>query len=124
MKLYIKTLGFLFLMSLGIQTSIAQEKIERKMAKAQSHVSSNEDIAKQQTENLNQLVNLSDDQVTKVHALYMDLQKRMDAAPTSEMDETKRTEYVKKMNALSDSKLKEILTEDQFTIYLKSERNE
>ena len=124
MKSYIKILSFVFVMCLGVHSAMAQEKMERKMAKSQSHVAGDEEIAKQQTENLNQLVSLSDDQVSKVHAMYIDLQKRMNSTSTSEIDKTQRIADIKEIKALRDSKLKEILTEEQFTTFLKSERVE
>ncbi len=76
-----------------------------------------EERAKNQTERLNKLVKLNDDQKTKVQAINLDLAKKMDAAMKNRDDRDAMRTKMQEIETERDQKYKEILTEDQFKKY-------
>lgn len=107
----------------GTQPLMSQEVMSQKATNENSFKLTPEQIAKQQTDNLSQLLNLDEDRMLKVHGIFLSIEKKMAQIPT-DMEESKRMVQVNKLEDFKNEQLKEVLDVDQFTAYLKSMRNQ
>ena len=119
MKKYITILGCLTFFFIGMNSSNAQEVNSKQSEAAMKQSIIDHDSAKKQTFDLHQLVNLSGDQVSKVHDMFLDLDKRQSQISTKSDDGVIKEQIIK-LESLKNENLKEILTNDQYGIYLKS----
>lgn len=123
MKDYITYLGCIMLFLVGTQHLKSQEVISQRSTIENSFILTPEQIAKQQTDNLSQLLNLDEDRKQKVQGIFLSIEKKMAQIPT-DLEESKRMVQVNKLEDLKYEHLKEVLTVDQYTGYLKSMRNQ
>nr|WP_321243658.1 hypothetical protein [uncultured Psychroserpens sp.] len=104
----------------GSQLSFAQTKADSQT------VSSNTTIENSSKEKTNQIVNilartnkLNADQIEKVYDIFVSMEKKIKGIE-SVKDASSKNAKRAKMNAYINSKLKNVLTEEQFKIYLKN----
>ena len=112
-------IGCLTLFFIGINSSNAQEVSGKQSEAAMKQSILDHDSAKKQTFDLHQLVNLNEDQVSKVHDMFLDLDKRQSQISTKSEDAVIKEQIIK-IDSFKNEKLKEILTSDQYGLYLKS----
>ena len=123
MKKYMTILGCLTFFFIGINSSFAQDEKSVKSDAALKQEIINHDSAKQQTYELHKLLNLDGDQVAKIHDMFLDLDKKQKTM-TEEKKLTSKTKNSNEIESEKNKMLKEILTKEQFEIYLKSFREE
>ena len=104
----------------GSQLSFAQTKADSQT------LSSNTTIENSSKEKTNQIVNilartnkLNADQIEKVYDIFVSMEKK-NKGIESVKDASSKNAKRAKMNAYINSKLKNVLTEEQFKIYLKN----
>ena len=102
------------------QTEYAIKKKQTADSKAQ--LLSAEDVSKSQTKNLQTLLNLDDKQTSRVYDICLAVEKEMRAISAKDQD-TKMSE-INALERAKDEKLKETLTEEQFSMYMKSVKND
>lgn len=117
MKSYLTLFGFIALFFVGFQTSIAQEDPQTEALKKQTIL--DHQNAKDQTFALHRVVNLSGEQVSKVNEMFLTIEKKQRL-----IDETVDKKDLKlkldNLQAFKKDSLEEILTESQYSVYLKS----
>ena len=123
MKKYFTILGCLALFFIGTQASISQNLQKKQSEAANKQDIIDHDSAKKQTFDLHQIVNLDGDQVSKVHDLFLDLDKRQRLV-SSASDMKMKDKSLVEIETFKNEQLKKLLTEAQFDMYLKSMRKE
>jgi len=112
MKKYISLLSLIAIFFVGMQQTQAQD------ARAQE-LASPEGLAKQQTHQLHQMVELSGDQQRGVFKVLVDLNQNLNALEgNDDITAVQRTKATLVENA--NGKLKSILNPEQYNAYLKS----
>lgn len=76
-----------------------------------------EERAKNQTERLNNLLTLSDDQKTKIQTINLELAKKMDEQMGNRGDREAMRAKMQEMDTERTKKYKEVLTDEQFKKY-------
>lgn len=134
MRIHLKTVAFLSLFLTCTFSLLAQESnknaeaeryaIEkRQKAEAQKKSLSPEVTAGTQTNDLVKLLDLDENQETRVYGIFLSVQKK--AIELSDIhSEGERTYTMNDLERIKNEKLKEILTEDQYLRYLKSIKEE
>ncbi|MEZ4803633.1 MAG: hypothetical protein R2797_12750 [Gelidibacter sp.] len=133
MKTYITLFALVTLFFVGSYSAAAQidKKSEqneyaikkRQMAEAQTRHLTPETIAEQQTENLKELLNLDERQEARIYEICLSVERKM-AELSNISSEEKRMDGVKDLESVKNAKIKEALTEEQYTTYLNSLTNE
>jgi|SRR5690606_11385191 len=135
MKKYIALFGIMTLFFAGMQLARAQERSQtqiktqredvakqREMGKAKAPLNAQE-LAKQQTQELTALVKLDKQQAAEVHALFLNIEEKRSRLATV-TDDKKRMSELQIVETVKEEKLKNLLTREQFSRYLKTVQNE
>ncbi|MEZ4803894.1 MAG: hypothetical protein R2797_14055 [Gelidibacter sp.] len=96
---------------------------KKQMAEAERMALPPEDVAEQQTENLQELLNLDEKQGIRVYEICLSIEREMGKIPADLADDKRKTK-ISELESIKSEKLKEALTQDQYTMYLNSIKNE
>lgn len=91
---------------------------KREYANSKKQILKPDDVAKRQSENLQQLLNLNEEQSSKVYVICFAVEKKMEEIST--LSEAKKMSAIKELDIAKDEKFKEVLTEEQFETYMKT----
>lgn len=92
------------------------QKTEVKEAEMKTIAMTPEDVAKKETIELQQLMNLDNKQTIRVHEILLSVENEMTKIRAN-VDDEKRTISINNLENTRNEKMKEFLTPDQFKIY-------
>lgn len=105
---------FLLAMTISVaSTTMAQDSSKAKAKR------SPEELAKMQTQQLKRKLSLTTEQELKVSATILDFSTKLVATRDSKGGKMKKMQEVKHLNDAKNNSMKEILTEQQYSDYLK-----
>ena len=111
MKKYISLLSFIAMFFVGMQFSVAQEKVKQERPEA---------IAKQKTFDLHQLVSLTGEQQGAIFKVLVDVEQNVASLSKGDMDIKSVQKTRSALLERKKSSIKAILTPEQFKTYSES----
>lgn len=118
MKAFMKSFGIITMCCVGLHSASAQEPLKNELAKVEYQQRTSSDIAKLQTQNLQESLKLDDSQALKVYEVMLEVEQKMEAITNSAIVEDAKMAEIGKWATLKTKKLKEILTIEQFSFYI------
>lgn len=104
------------------EAQIEYDLKKREYANSKKQILKTEDVAKRQSENLQQLLNLNEEQGSRVYDICFAVEEKMEQIST--LNEEKKMSAIRELDIAKNEKLKEVLTEEQFETYMKSVRTD
>lgn len=123
MKAYISIFAFIILFNLGNHSTTAQEVSKKERAKVEYQERTSSDIANIQTKNLKELLNLDAIQVLSVYHVLFNVEQKMEEVTKTVGSEEAKMAEMEKWETIKTEKLKEILTSEQFSLYMNTIKN-
>lgn len=104
------------------EAQIEYDLKKREYANSKKQILKPDDVAIRQSENLQRLLNLNEEQSSRVYVICFAVEKKMEEIST--LSEEKKMSAIKELDIAKDEKFKEVLTEEQFEIYMKRVRTD
>lgn len=118
MNVSIKLFSLLTLFCLCIHSTVAQDTDKDGLSITEFQQYTPLEIAKIQTQNLQESLKLDDAQVLKVYEVMLQIEKEMQAITNKFLDTETKMAEIEKWETIKTEKLKELLTTEQFSIYI------